>query len=534
MPTYESDVCIIGGGLCSAMLAEKLSDLRPGLAITVVEAGSSLFDFGNRIKYRQRVLDYGESAWPGDVLEDQAGAEGMVCLTMAVGGQALRWGSAANRFSEEDLRLKSMYGLAVDWPLSWAEMEKAYCEAERRLNVCGEPSPFPGDKRSEPYPQPPMPLSYNLQTLRTWAEKSGIPFTIKPQAKNHVSPTPDGRGVCCACSTCTEVCPTGARYSPDFTFKRLIAQKKITLHDRTLVRKLVLDEQRPVVVAAQAAHRDRPEQPVEYRARTFVVASGYAWSPHLLLVSACSRFPNGLANSAGLVGKYMNGHKFISAQIAIDVQLYPGQNMAHSLISRRFFRCPTDRPYVRHDTRVWESAVSRTPRLKGEGGRVIMGETLLEDWRQRTKGGTARVRAYYDAHPDRESRLILHPTARNKWGDPLLKIEHRLDAATLAREAATKDHILGVFNLLAKADGGKVLSTSDGDYLDHPGGGCRMGTDPAASVCDSYGRTYDHENLFVVGAPTVPTAGCTNGALTFVALALRSGDRIAADFAKRT
>ena len=61
----------------------------------------------------------------------------------------------------------------------------------------------------------------------------------------------------------------------------------------------------------------------------------------------------------------------------------------------------------------------------------------------------------------------------------------------------------------------------------HPGGGCRMGTDPARSVVDSHGRTHDHENLFVVGSPTMPTGGCTNGTLTFVALALRSAEAIA-------
>jgi quinoprotein glucose dehydrogenase len=72
-----------------------------------------------------------------------------------------------------------------------------------------------------------------------------------------------------------------------------------------------------------------------------------------------------------------------------------------------------------------------------------------------------------------------------------------------------------------------MLSTSAGNYLDHPAGGCRMGTDPATSVTDSFGQTHDHENLFVVGSPTLPTAGCTNGTLTFVALTLRSAERIA-------
>ncbi len=65
------------------------------------------------------------------------------------------------------------------------------------------------------------------------------------------------------------------------------------------------------------------------------------------------------------------------------------------------------------------------------------------------------------------------------------------------------------------------------NYQDHPAGGCRMGADPATSVVNSFGRTHDHENLFVVGSPTLPTGGCTNGTLTFVALALRSVGEIA-------
>ena len=114
---HESDVCIVGGGISAAMLAEKLSELKPGLAITVVEAGQKIFDFENRAAYRQRSLDYGENAWPADFIEDQAGA-GVISRTMAVGGSALHWGGVTNRFSEEDLTLKSRYGLATGWPLS--------------------------------------------------------------------------------------------------------------------------------------------------------------------------------------------------------------------------------------------------------------------------------------------------------------------------------------------------------------------------------------------------------------------------------
>ena len=188
-----------------------------------------------------------------------------------------------------------------------------------------------------------MPLSYNLQVLKKWAEQSGLKFSPLPLSRNIDKPF-GGRGACGLYDTCGDVCPTGARYSPDYTYQQLIASKKVTLHDRMLVRKLVLTEGRDTIAAAQGYHQDRPNEITEYRARMFVLASGQCWSPHLLLLSANSRFPNGLANRSGLVGRYMNGHKFISAQAAIDEQTFPGQNMTHSLISREHFRCATNQP----------------------------------------------------------------------------------------------------------------------------------------------------------------------------------------------
>jgi quinoprotein glucose dehydrogenase len=132
------------------------------------------------------------------------------------------------------------------------------------------------------------------------------------------------------------------------------------------------------------------------------------------------------------------------------------------------------------------------------------------------------VRGYFDVHPDRDSRLTLDTAAKNRWGDSLPVIQHRIDAATQARQAATREHLQGVFTQLAKANDGKMGNVGGLNYQDHPAGGCRMGADPATSVVNSFGRTHDHENLFVVGSPTLPTGGCTNGTLTFVALALRS------------
>ena len=225
----------------------------------------------------------------------------------------------------------------------------------------------------------------------------------------------------------------------------------------------------------------------------------------------------------------MNGHKFISAQATIDEETFPGQNMTHSLISREYFRCASNKPFVRHDTRVWESSAGKEPRLRGGDGRLLLGDELLNEWRSRAlKGSSVRLRAYYDSHPSADSRLTLDATAKNRYGDPMPKIDRQLDAAALAREGATMAHVTEVFERMAKASNGRLVSKpTNSTYWDHPAGGCRMGTNPSTSVCDCFGRTHDHENLFVIGAPTLPTGGVTNGTLTFVAVSLRSANRIA-------
>jgi quinoprotein glucose dehydrogenase len=161
---------------------------------------------------------------------------------------------------------------------------------------------------------------------------------------------------------------------------------------------------------------------------------------------------------------------------------------------------------------------------------MLLGDDVLKDWRARNTRGVARVRAYYDVHPAEDSAVTLDLSHRNQLGDPMPKIVHNFNRETMDRLPQTKQHIGDVFARLAQADNGKIVHMMDGTYLDHPAGGCRMGVDPATSVCDSYGRTHDHENLFVVGAPTMPTAGCTNGTLTFVALTLRSADQVAGNF----
>jgi choline dehydrogenase-like flavoprotein len=526
----ESDVCIIGSGISAAMVAHKLARTTKG-TIVVVEAGDEVLPLAKRYALRERFKAYGESPWPDDHLDGYEIDGPLQSRSMQVGGLAMHWGGVTPRWSPEDFRTRSLFGVGTDWPISYDDLDPFYQEAEEIIGVAGEQGPASMDPRSQPFPMPPLPLTYNLGLLKEWTTGAGIATWSQPSAKN--SRPYNGRNECCRNDTCSPICPTGAKYSPDVTWDRLRKTNRITLYPRTVVRRLALDERSSRIVSAEAIQRKigtRAENPVEFRAKQFVVAAGYAWSAHLLLLSRSSRFADGVANRSGIVGKYLAGHRSQQANIALPLRLYPGMSAQHSLLSKQFMRAPAGSKYLRHDLRVWESSAGREPRLRDDNGTPLLGDAIMKDWRARTKTGVARVRAYYDVVPDRSSELTLDATRRNAWGDPLPKLAFRDAPESAALRGYSNDTLRTLFATMSHAGGGTVLNAPTGegsDWQDHPAGGCRMGTDPATSVVDAWGRIHDHENLFVVGAPTCVSASCANATLTFCALALRAADAMA-------
>ena len=215
------------------------------------------------------------------------------------------------------------------------------------------------------------------------------------------------------------------------------------------------------------------------------------------------------------------------------MKLYPGIYQMDSLLSKHFQRPGELDWYVRHDLRIWEADFGRRPRLRDDSGSLLIGDRLLDDWRRRSARGAARLRGYYDVLPGSESRLTLDRSRTNSWGDPNLRIDLADSEDSARLRGPTEDRIRSVFERMVKAGGGKILEAFSSDVQDHPGGGCRTGDDPATSVVDPFGRTWDHPNLWVVGAPNLVTGGCNNGTLTFCALSLRSAAKIARSLPRR-
>ena len=508
----EGDVCVIGSGISAAMVADRLARTTTA-RIVVIEAGDETVPLAQRAAARERFIRYGENPWGRDHLEGYEVDGPLQSRSMQVGGLAMHWGGVTPRFSPEDFRQRSMFGVGTDWPISYDDLDPYYQEAEQLIGVAGEQGPAELDPRAKPFPMPPLPLTYNLQLLKSWASSAGIATWSQPSAKNSVPY--DGRAQCCRNDTCAPICPVGAKYSPDFTWAPLRSSNRVRLIPRMLVRRLFLDAARKKISHAIAVDRDHPDQPVELHARLFVVAAGYAWSSHLLLLSE-------VANGSGLVGKYLAGHRNVQGFVDLPLRLFPGINEQHSLVSKQFMRRSPGPSYLRHDLRIWESASGKTPRFVDDNRRVMLGDEILNDWRARTKTGSARLRAYYDVIPDRTSELTLDTARKNGYGDPLPKLAFRDAPQSQAARGQTEQSIKALFSTMAKAGSGVLTRTVADDFQDHPSGGCRMGSDAATSVVDPWGRTHEHENLFVVGAPTAVSGGCANATLTFCALSLRS------------
>lgn len=524
MKTIETDILIIGSGITAALMAARLSETTTR-AITVVEAGRPTTPFAARTKARERYLAYGESPWKQDHLDDQNayGTTWGFSPSMTVGGLAMHWGGVSPRYSPEDFRLRSLYGIGDDWPFTYEDLDPFYQEAEERMGISGEQGPPALDPRGKPYPLPPLPINYNLAQLQRWASNAGITTWSTPSAKNSVSYA--GRAQCQRCDTCYPVCPTGAKYSPDFTWDALVAAKKVTLVTETLVRRLEAEPKSGRIVRATGNRTDASGEEVNIVAKTFILAAGFVWSPHLLLLSRDAAHPDGLANRSGLVGRYLAGHRNIGGQITLPMDLYPGVNVQHSLVSKQFMRPGRQSRYLRHDLRIWESSAGREPRLRGDDGSLLFGEAMLTDWRGRAKGATARVRAYYDVLPDRESKLVLDDARKNRFGDAMPNVTFRDSPESAALREWQEEELRELFRGMAKTGGGEILrlaNSADDMGQEHPTGGCRMGDDPATSVVDGWGRSHGHENLWVAGAPAQVTASCCNGTLTFVAVGLRT------------
>ncbi len=474
MREIHSDVCVIGSGISGVLAAAKLTQ-EHDLSVLVVEAG-------RRIDRRSEVQP-GENPNPGDVISDQI-AQGAIMQTMCVGGRATHWGAETPRYSPIDFRYRSLTGEGEDWPISYEDLVPYYEEAERRLGVSAKAS----DEGSD------------LERFLSWATGAGVETEPTPRAMTK-----------------------GRAYSPVPAIERLVRRGRVELLTDTLVRRLELAAGGDAIERATGTDLSTSEE-VSISADYFLLAGSYVWTPHLLLLSANPRFPGGLANRSGLVGRYITGHPEQHAVFELPERLYPGS----SIFSRQFMDLPPSGPPTRFGLYLY--AFSMGPRVRDANGRILLGDEILADLRaQRT---SVSFKSYLSVRASPASRLTLDKGRRNRWGDPLPTVNDFANDQATSVWDDPPERLEGALEQLVGHSLGQIGPVVARPSL-HPSGGCRMGDDPARSVCDAHGRTHDHENLFVLGAPTCVTGGCVNSTLTFVALALRSAAEVGRAFPRR-
>jgi glucose dehydrogenase len=308
----RADVIVIGAGIAGALTAAELA--RTGVKVVMLEAGPRVDRAQAVEKNRMSPVRgtpeaaYPDSVWaPRPTVVDlkgyyvQDGPELFASTYERIaGGTTWHWLGTALRLVPNDFRLRSKYGVGVDWPISYAELEPWYARAEGEIGVAGVDSPDLGAPRSRRYPMPPIPQSYLDQHWAKAARRLGLRVVSTPQARNSVPHA--GRPACCGNNNCIPICPIGAKYD---------AGVHVAQAERRGVRLLTSAVAHHVEVTPQGVtvrfRRPDHSQGVA-KGRTVVLAAHAIETPKLMLLSKAPLHPNGLGNLHDNVGRYLMDH----------------------------------------------------------------------------------------------------------------------------------------------------------------------------------------------------------------------------------
>jgi choline dehydrogenase-like flavoprotein len=510
-----SNVCIVGAGPAGSMLAARLA--KAGLAVTLVEAGPRhpLAERARMMRAYLRGDDpwaLPDAAWHAYTNEGEVTYPLDATRAQGAGGGTLHWEGYTPRLAVEDFRLRSLYGIAEDWPISYWELEPYYVQAERELGVAGSADDPGMEPRSAPYPLPEFPYSYSDRFFGAACGKLGIAFQHLPQARNSVAY--GGRAACSTCGTCF-VCPTGAKATADLThIEAAEATGRATVLTETVAGRIQAAGRR----ATRVRGRTRAGEPVEVKADVFVLAAGAVENARLLLLSRSDEHPAGLANSSGLVGRRFMTHPVVDVHGTVPHEMFPYRTGFSTGTSHQFV-APAAR--AEHGSLLIEFMNNAGPvprRVAEDSGR--WGAALEEEIRSRF-GRTAQVRFQVEQLPHGANTVALDPGVEDPAGNPVPRL--RLSLGPYERRAMDRAEELGR-RILARM-GAKNIARND-LFSAHQLGTARMGTEPRASVVDPDLRAHDLENLYVLGGSAFVTGGSANPTLTIGALALRLADHL--------
>ena len=562
MATEKTDVVIIGVGAAGGILAAELG--KAGMKVIGLERGPRLktadFEPHDELRYFQRQDLRPDPKRMPVTWRPNTNATAHPIPSQNNGNQAgggtVHYGSLSWRMHEDDFRVRTKtlerYGKdaipedssLVDWPVSYDELEPFYDKAEYELGVSGKAGNLAGKKiaggnvfegaRKREYPLPPLIVDQSGLLFEAGAQKLGYHPFSSPRAI--ISQPYQDRPGCTYCGFCQAFgCHVGAKSS--------ILVTKLPEADATGNFKLITgamcyrvnSDNSGKVTGVSYYGPDRSDNTIE--ADLVIVAPFIYDNTRLMLLSKTDKFPNGLANSSGHLGKHIMAHMMVPVFVTFQDR-YVNNFMGPSAQKHSIDDFNADNFDHKDLGFIRGAQISiGTPTL--EGGPIsasyITPPPGTPRWGAAYRDFLARNYARHGAMvgqtenlPYPDQTIDLDPHVRDAWGLPAPRLTYdwrrpneRARVAFVQKKMEEIGHAMGA----PQVWGGPVSPA--GAPGAHHEGGTRMGSDPKGSVVNKYGQTWDHSNLFLVGSSTFPTMGTGfNPTLTIQALAYMTADAI--------
>jgi choline dehydrogenase-like flavoprotein len=507
-PNDEVDYAIVGTGAGGGVLAQRLA--RAGFRVVAFDAGPLWDTERDWVSDEKGAHDlyWNDLRITGG---DHPLAFGANNSGKGVGGGSVHWASFTPRFHPSDFHTYTLDGVGADWPLTYADLKPYYELLELELPVAG-PLHYPwGDPHG--YPFAPHPMGGVGDALIRGCTSLGIGISAGGPVAI-LSASRGDRPHCIYRGFCIQGCKVGAKASTLITHVPDAIANGAEIRPNSMVSRVLMGKD---CRATGVAYFDAAGKEHVQRARAVVVAGYAIETPRLLLNSACDGFESGLANSSDTVGRYLMAQagNVIAGRFDDPIRMYKAPP-AHAL-TEEFYETDPKRDFARGFAiqTVGPLPISFAKQLanaKGAWGWSLRREMMdYNHW--------AAFGFLGEILPHAENRVQL-ADERDRFGIPVAKTTFSLhDNDTKLIEFGKRK----TMEVMWAAGAREVVQ--EARYA-HLVGAARMGTDPATSVVDGFGRTHDVANLFVCDGSILPTQGSANPGLTIMALAARIADHL--------
>ena len=528
MTDEPADVLVIGAGASGGAVAWAVSgdtDAR----VVCLERGEWMdareYPTADPDWEMRRLTDYSPKPktrrLPVDYEIDDTNSPIKPLMFNGVGGSTIMWSAHFPRLRPSDFRVRSLDGVADDWPIGYDDLEPYYELNDQMTGVAGIAGD-PANPPREPRQTPPLALGRGGDRMAEAFERLGWHWWPSDVATN-TRPYGDGRGACNYCGGMELGCFQLAKASTDLTYWPRAIENGVELRTKARVVELPLDDRGK---ASGAKYINEQGELRFQPAGRVVLACNAIGTARLLLASRSERFSEGLANSSGLVGRNLMFHPLVIAVGVFGESLEGWKGpTACTLMSQEFYETEASNDFVRGYT--LQCVRSHGPLLTALGGfsdPVPWGQGHHDRFEQ-VFGRTAGVAVIAEDLPEEHNRVALDPERTDDDGLPLTTLHYQVgeNSLRILEQGTAKAE-----QLLREAGASEVmLNHLPPDAGFHLMGTARMGDDAASSVVDGWGRAHDVDNLFVVDGGTFVTCASVNPTSTIQAIALRTGHHIA-------